>query len=43
MAVMREEIVTGMRLMGVTSVKQLRPELVRFAGDMGREGVWAKL
>jgi len=35
--IMREEIVTGMRLMGVTSLGQLRPELVRHVGDIGRE------
>lgn len=29
-AVMREEIETGMRLLGVTSIDQLRPELVRY-------------
>ncbi|KAI0787170.1 FMN-dependent dehydrogenase-domain-containing protein [Irpex lacteus] len=28
--IMREEIATGMRLLGVTSVDQLRPELVRY-------------
>jgi L-lactate dehydrogenase (cytochrome) len=27
---MREEIETGMRLLGVTSIDQLRPELVRY-------------
>jgi L-lactate dehydrogenase (cytochrome) len=27
---MREEIETGMRLLGVTNVEQLRPELVRY-------------
>jgi L-lactate dehydrogenase (cytochrome) len=27
---MREEIETGMRLLGVTSIAQLTPELVRF-------------
>lgn len=30
LAVMREEIATGMRLLGVTSVDQLKPELVRY-------------
>jgi len=34
--IMREEIVTSMRLMGVTSLAQLRPELVRFVGDTSR-------
>ena len=27
---MREEIETGMRLLGVTSIEQLTPELVRY-------------
>ncbi|VDB85366.1 unnamed protein product [Peniophora sp. CBMAI 1063] len=29
--IMRNEIITGMRLMGVTRIEQLRPELVRWA------------
>lgn len=31
--VLREEIVTGMQLMGVTSLEQLKPELVKYAGS----------
>lgn len=30
LTVMREEIETGMRLLGVTSIDQLTPELVRY-------------
>lgn len=30
LTVMREEIETGMRLLGVTSIEQLTPELVRY-------------
>lgn len=30
MTVMREEIETGMRLLGVTSIDQLTPSLVRY-------------
>lgn len=39
---MRNEIITGMRLMGVTSVEQLRPELVRFVGGSGVAGAIAE-
>ena len=34
--VMREEILTGMRLMGKTKVEELGPELVRYVGEAGR-------
>lgn len=30
LTVLREEIITGMQLMGVTSLDQLRPELVQY-------------
>lgn len=41
--VLREEIVTGMQLMGVTSLDQLRPELVKYAGDSDRgDSAWAR-
>lgn len=30
--VMREEIVTGMQLMGVTKLEDLKPEMVRYVG-----------
>lgn len=37
-AVMREEIETGMRLLGVTSVDQLRPELLSYLDKrLGKE------
>ena len=36
--VMREEIETGMRLLGVTSVDQLRPELLSYMDKrLGKE------
>lgn len=34
---MREEIETGMRLLGVTSLDQLTPDLIRYV-DRGSEG-----
>ncbi|KAI0321804.1 FMN-dependent dehydrogenase-domain-containing protein [Amylostereum chailletii] len=34
--IMREEILTGMRLMGVTRLEQLGPGLVRHVGEVGR-------
>jgi L-lactate dehydrogenase (cytochrome) len=29
---MKEEVITGMRLLGVTSIEQLGPHLIRYAG-----------
>lgn len=41
--VLREEIVTGMQLMGVTSLDQLRPELVKYTGDSDRgDSAWTR-
>jgi L-lactate dehydrogenase (cytochrome) len=39
--VLREEIETGMRLLGVTSLDQLTPELIRYVdrGTAGQEWV----
>ncbi|KAI0035656.1 FMN-dependent dehydrogenase-domain-containing protein [Vararia minispora EC-137] len=31
--IMRDEIVTGMRLMGVRTIEELRPEMVRYVGE----------
>ncbi|KAI0089155.1 FMN-dependent dehydrogenase-domain-containing protein [Irpex rosettiformis] len=41
--IMREEIGTGMRLLGVTSVDQLRPELVRYVDRAPAHGHRARL